>query len=380
MGEWLNGRFLLKVLGVRTFGHIDAGDGTEGTDRYFAEVVMAPRDSGVKPRDQVSVKFRNNGIRPDGKHNHRFYGEIGEFDGVDNDIQSRPGENLDPNPRTGCTWKNPFERPYRAIDCNGRPVNPEDVGRGIYFCLKCQKIVRWRSINNKPQFYHYPHYNPDCPWSVKGGEADWNEASLDPDSDYEQIWADSIRSLYENGLLYLLEGNENIDGPIKTFLERENDVPDDLGQELERISKTSSQHASDHRKPEKSKTGRNNKSPAPDSGYDQKPPPQGYDDYFEMAKNSGKKLNDVPDNHRDRKLCMAAVKNNPRALQFVPGELLDREMFLTAFGGNPSNITYYWDLLSFRKIFELADDLGVARANKHGITWSYEQLKYGEKI
>jgi len=353
MAVQLKGRFLLKILDVRNYGVEDAGDGTEGTDRYYAEVVMAP-DNKVKPHDHVSVRFKNNGIPPEDKHDHRFQGEIGEFDGDGNDIQSLPYEKkLVQKSRKGYTWKNPFEKKYRAIDCNGKLVNPEDVDRGLYFCLKCTKIVRWRKINNQPQFYHWPHYNENCPWSVKG-EDDWNNGRPDPDNEYndhDQIWIDSIYKLYENGLLHLLEGNENIHDPIRMFLDREKDIPDDLRQELERFLF----------------------GPPP-------PQPLGYDDYLNMVRSSGSKLKDVPDEYRDEKMCKEAVKNNPRALQFVPEKLLDKEMFLTAFGNNPSEIDFFWDLLSYRKIFETADEFGVAEKNKHEITWSYDQLKHGEKI
>ena len=110
--DWLFGRYLLKILDVRNFGTIGSDD---ETDRYYSEIIQSPKDSFVKPGDIVSVKLSNNGKRPDEKPKHRFFGEIGIFDGRDNDIQNFPNKKNIKTNRTGSTYKNPFEKNTKQL-------------------------------------------------------------------------------------------------------------------------------------------------------------------------------------------------------------------------------------------------------------------------
>ncbi|MCL2008605.1 MAG: DUF4116 domain-containing protein [Treponema sp.] len=353
-GEFLFGKYLLKVLQVRVFGKEDAGDGTDGTDRYFAQVIKAPPGSLVKNKDQVSVKFRNNGFRPEGKFKHRYYGEIAVFDGVDNDIQTNPDhKNLDARTRTRCTWRNPFDKKYLAIDSKGNLINPEDVRHGVYICLKCLKIVRWREINDAPQFYHWPRYNPDCPWSSSTGEGGWGGSSASEDIDYDAIWEEVIKNLIENDLLYLLI-DQNLD-----------DIPDSIKEKYKDILKGDESPPPPPPPPEPE--------PAP-------PPKLNREDYLIMVKNDGLMLNNVPDAYRDREMCEAAVRRNVRALQYVPEELLDRIMLLIALRNKREDLDKYFpDLMDFRKIYELhVNEFGIPETNRDGITGTRPQKRYGD--
>ena len=113
-------------------------------------------------------------------------------------------------------------------------VNPEDVCHGIYFCIKCLKIVRWRKINDKPQFYHWPKYNENCPRSIKG-EDEWEGSESTHGMDYNNLWITAINDLYNNNLIHLLKGQEKIDTHIKRYIEKCDDSGSKIIQILNEI-------------------------------------------------------------------------------------------------------------------------------------------------
>jgi hypothetical protein len=264
--------------------------------------------------------------------------------------------------RKGSTWKNPFEKKYRAIDCKGNLVNAEDVSYGIYFCIKCLKILFWRYRDSKEEFYHNVH-NPSCPLSVKGGH--WGDTGNNTrDTDYKERWIEAINDLYKNGLLHLLKGQDVAKYFVELYLDTIEDKSSPVVKELTDLLSESVWHT-DPVKPDRiTETGL--------------VPVKDYNYYLNKVKMNGLNLKLVPNELRNKEICLEAAKRNIRALQFVPDRLLDKEMYIAAIKNKPSDIKYYWDILSFKKIYEVALEIDSDLAHfyhdvEHHITWRYEQ-------
>ncbi len=62
--------------------------------------------------------------------------------------------------------------------------------------------------------------------------------------------------------------------------------------------------------------------------------------YLEMVEEVGRTLANVPEEFRDREMCLVAVKSDGYALKYVPEEFRDREMYLIAVEENGYVLEY----------------------------------------